>query len=204
MTNKREEYIAWDSYFLGLAAIASFRSKDPSTQNGACIVDPVSRSPLAMGYNGFPRGCEDDEFPWGRDAEDKADTKYPYVEHAERNAIYNAARKGISLDGSILYLYSEKGYYPCDECARAIIQSGIKRVVMGWAIDSETDRYSWDATLRMFEAADIKIDVLCKRVPYEIGDEEISDETIADFDLISRKMDEIAHQLDKTKYEEDE
>jgi len=160
MTGKREEYISWDSYFLGLAALASFRSKDPSTQNGACIIDPILLSPLSLGYNGFPRGCSDDSFPWARDGEKKEDTKYPYVEHSERNAIFNAARRGISLEGSVLYLYSEKGYYPCDECARAIIQSGIKEVRMGWAMEEGTDKYSWEATKKMFEEAGVKVCIL--------------------------------------------
>ena len=114
MSDKREEYISWDGYFLGLAALASFRSKDPSTQNGACVVDPDSLSILAMGYNGFPRGCSDDEFPWARSGESKGQTKYPFVEHSERNAIFNAARKGVELEGSHIYIYSEKGYYPCN------------------------------------------------------------------------------------------
>ena len=204
MNEKREEYISWDAYFLGLAAVASFRSKDPSTQNGACVVDPESKTISAMGYNGFPRGCSDDQFPWGRGGEGipKGKTKYPFVEHAERNAIFNAARKGVSLDGSVIYIYSEKGYYPCDECARAIIQSGITKVVMGWAISGGTDKYSWDETLRMFEAARVDVEVLCPNVPYYgPGDEGIADTTIEDFDLIRAKMDQIVHQLDKTKGE---
>ena len=136
--DKRKEVIGWDACFLSMAAIESFRSKDPSTQNGVCIIDPENLSPLVMGYNGFPRGCSDDAFPWAREAEDKNNTKYPYVEHAERNAIYFAAKKGISLNGAYMYMYSEKGYYSCDECTRAIIQSGIKRVVMGFAISAST------------------------------------------------------------------
>jgi len=194
MSDKREEYISWDAYFLGLAAVASFRSKDPSTQNGACVVDPESKTVSAMGYNGFPRGCSDDEFPWAREAENKDDTKYPYVEHAERNAIYNAARKGVSLEGSIIYIHSEKGYYPCDECARAIIQSGITEVVMGWAIDDVTDKYSWDATLKMFEAAGVEVRVICKRTA-EDGTFESSLKMIDDFGLMEKKMDSIKMQL---------
>ena len=119
MTLKREEYISWDSYFMGLAAVASFRSKDPSTQNGVCIVDPESYTPLALGYNGFPRGCSDDEFPWARKADKIFDCKYPYVEHAERNAIYNDLTQLIRNDinvklnspqGSII-LNWQNGFY---------------------------------------------------------------------------------------------
>jgi len=188
MSDKREEYISWDGYFLGLAALASFRSKDPSTQNGACVIDPDSLSILAMGYNGFPRGCSDDEFPWARSGESKGLTKWPFVEHAERNAIFNAARKGIKLGGSTIYIYSEKGYYPCDECARAIIQSGIKKVVMGWAIDADTDVYSWDETLRMFEASDIEMRVINST---SFGKKNV----VSDFELMAKQIKNIAVQL---------
>jgi len=158
--DKRQDYISWDGYFMGIAALASFRSKDPNTQNGACIIDSATLIPLAIGYNGFPRGCPDDEFSWARTAEKEYDTKYPYSEHSERNAIFNAARKGISLEGSIMFLYSEKGYYPCSECARAIIQAGIKEVVMAFAITGNTDKYDWTATTRMFNASGIQITIL--------------------------------------------
>jgi dCMP deaminase len=158
--DKRQKYISWDGYFMGMAAIASFRSKDPNTQNGAYIVDPVTLIPLSVGYNGFPRGCSDDSFPWVRDGDKEYETKYPYSEHSERNAIYNAARKGISLEGSVIYLYSERGYYPCSDCARAIIQSGIKEVIMAFCIKDNTDKYDWTATKKMFEASKIKIRVM--------------------------------------------
>ena len=156
-SDKRKEYLSWDGYFMGIAATASFRSKDPSTQNGACIVDPIDLIPLSIGYNGFPRGCHDNKFPWTKKAEKEYDTKYNYVEHAERNSIYSAARKGIKIEGSVIYLYSEKGYYPCFDCARAIIQSGIKEVVMSSVISNNTDKYDWTATKRMFKAAKINI-----------------------------------------------
>lgn len=154
--DKRQDYISWDGYFMGIAAIASFRSKDPNTQNGANIVDPVARVSLSVGYNGMPWGCDDDCFPWVRTAEKEIDKKYMYVEHAEKNAIFNAAKKGISLNGSVMYLYSERGYYPCCDCARAIIQSGIKKVIMAFVINENTDKYDWTATKRMFEAAEIE------------------------------------------------
>lgn len=156
MTSKREQYIGWDAYFMALAAVASFRSKDPSTQNGACIVNPLNRNILSIGYNGFPDNCDDDEFPWGRDGNEE-DTKYPYAEHAERNAIYNASKNGIKLEGSYLYLYSEKGYYPCNDCCRGIIRVGIKKVITYNLISENTDKYNWEPTKRMFKANSIEV-----------------------------------------------
>ena len=119
MTTKRTDYISWDEYFMGVALLAAKRSKDPNTQVGACIVDS-NNVILATGYNGFPVGCSDDEFPWDREGEN---TKYPYVVHAELNAILNAS--GRDLRGARIYV----ALFPCNECAKAIIQSGIKEVV---------------------------------------------------------------------------
>ncbi len=118
---KRTDYISWDEYFMGVALLASLRSKDPNTQVGACIVDKDNRI-LSTGYNGFPRGCSDDEFPWGREGEAN-ETKYPFVVHAELNAILNAG--GRPLAGSRIYV----ALFPCNECAKAIIQAGIKEVI---------------------------------------------------------------------------
>jgi dCMP deaminase len=152
---KREDYIGWDGYFVMVAFISSLRSKDPSTRNGACIVDEDNHI-IATGYNGFPKGCGDDDFPWGREKEGE-NSKYPFVVHAESNAILNA---NSSLKGTRLFLYSEKGYYPCCECAKSIIQSGIAEVVMATAIKENTDVYDWSLTKRMFEAANVKIRVI--------------------------------------------
>ena len=116
---KRADYISWDEYFMGVAMLAARRSKDPNTQVGACIVSPDNII-VSTGYNGMPKGCSDDEYPWARDGED---TKYPYVVHAELNAILNAS--GRDLRGSRIYV----ALFPCNECAKAIIQSGIKEVV---------------------------------------------------------------------------
>ena len=104
---------------MGVALLAAKRSKDPNTQVGACIVDE-NNVILTTGYNGFPIGCSDDEFPWNREGEI---TKYPYVVHAELNAILNAS--GKSLKGSRIYV----ALFPCNECAKAIIQAGIKEVI---------------------------------------------------------------------------
>ena len=118
---KREGYISWDEYFMGVAVLASMRSKDPNTQVGACIVDGENRI-LSTGYNGFPSGCSDDDFPWEREG-CFCETKYPFVVHAELNAILNA--RGKNLTGAKIYV----ALFPCNECAKAIIQSGIKEVV---------------------------------------------------------------------------
>lgn len=123
MENKKE-YISWDEYFMGLAILSSFRSKDPSRKVGACIVDPKTNTVLSLGYNYnvFPRACLDSDFPWEKDALLMRDTKYPYVIHAELNAILNAHK---DLQGSHLYTTLE----PCKECVKAIIQAGISKIV---------------------------------------------------------------------------
>ncbi|MCH3918635.1 MAG: dCMP deaminase family protein [Spirochaetia bacterium] len=120
MTKKRSDYISWDEYFMGVAMLSAFRSKDPNTQVGCCIVNPQKKI-VGVGYNGFPTGCDDDELPWGREG-DWLETKYPYVCHAELNAILNST---CNLDGCSLYV----SLFPCNECAKAIIQSGIREVV---------------------------------------------------------------------------
>ncbi len=147
MNEKRQDYITWDDYFMGVALLASMRSKDPNTQVGACIVDEQNRI-LSTGYNGFPLGCSDDDFPWGRDGE-TTDTKYPYVVHAELNAILNS--RGKSLAGAKLYV----ALFPCNECAKAIIQSGISEVI--YLSDKYRDTPLTKASRRMLEAAGIKL-----------------------------------------------
>ena len=147
MSDKRQGYISWDEYFMGVAQLAAERSKDPSTQVGACIVDGEKRI-LSTGYNGFPHGCSDDEFPWNRD-ESKGDTKYQYVVHAELNAILNAS--GKSLAGSTLYV----GLFPCNECAKAIIQAGVKEVI--YLSDKYKTTPNTVASRKMLNAAGIKL-----------------------------------------------
>ncbi len=145
MSDKRRDYISWDDYFMGVALLASERSKDPNTQVGACIVDDNNRI-LSTGYNGFPLGCSDDVFPWDREGE-ATDTKYPYVVHAELNAILNA--RGKNLTGSKIYV----ALFPCNECAKAIIQSGIKEVV--YLSDKYHDTPLTKASRRMLESAGV-------------------------------------------------
>ena len=118
MSTKRDDYISWDEYFMGVALLSGLRSKDPNTQVGCCIVSPDNKI-LSMGYNGLPRGCSDDDFPWTRDGEDPLETKYVYSTHSELNAILNYS--GGSLEGARMYV----SLFPCNECAKAIIQSGI-------------------------------------------------------------------------------
>lgn len=119
---EKDDPISWEEYFMSLAILSSYRSKDPSTKVGACIVNPNDKTILSLGYNGFPRGCDDKEFPWEKGDEDETKTKYPYVVHAELNAILNSHK---DLRGSILYTTLS----PCKECCKAIIQAGIKEVV---------------------------------------------------------------------------
>lgn len=146
MTGKREDYISWDEYFMGVAKLSGMRSKDPNTQVGSCIVS-ADHKILSMGYNGLPIGCSDDVFPWEREAENSLDTKYPFVTHSELNAILNY--RGGSLEGSTLYV----SLFPCCECAKAIIQSGIKTVI--YAVDKYADSPSVIASKRMFDAAGV-------------------------------------------------
>ena len=145
--DKRLDYISWDEYFMGVALLAAERSKDPSTQVGACIVDKDNRI-LSTGYNGFPHGCSDDEFPWNRD-EALGETKYQFVVHAELNAILNAS--GKSLSGARVYV----GLFPCNECAKAIIQAGIKEVI--YLSDKYHNTSSTTASRRMLTAAGVEL-----------------------------------------------
>ena len=145
---KREDYISWDEYFMGVSLLSSMRSKDPSTQVGACIVSNENKI-MAVGYNGFPRGCSDDEFPWERSADKANDTKYPFVCHAELNAILNAG--GQDLRGARIFV----ALFPCNECAKAIIQSGIKEVI--YISDKYAETPATLASKKMFRAAGVKL-----------------------------------------------
>ena len=144
---KRADYISWDEYFMGIAMLAARRSKDPNTQVGACIVSQDNII-ISTGYNGMPKGCSDDEFPWARSGNTDADTKYPYVVHAELNAVLNA--NGRDLRGSKLYV----ALFPCNECAKAIIQSGVKEVY--YLSDKYADSMATMASKRMMDSAGVK------------------------------------------------
>ncbi len=140
----RKDYISWDQYFMGVAKLSALRSKDPDTQVGACIVNQDKRI-VGIGYNGFPMGCADDSFPWSKDGE-PVDTKYPYVVHAEANAILNATQ---SLKGATIYVT----LFPCNECAKLIIQSGIKEIVFESNKDRDKDTHK--AALKMLDASGV-------------------------------------------------
>lgn len=147
--------ISWTQYFMGIAKLSAYRSKDPNTKVGACIVNSDNRI-VGVGYNGLPWGCEDEQFPWKvRDGE-LYDTKYPYVVHAELNAILNSTQ---SLQGCRIYV----SLFPCHECVKAIIQSGIKEIIY------EDEKYSGTqsdrAAKRMLDAAGVKY---TKVEPFEI------------------------------------
>lgn len=141
---KRTDYISWDEYFMGIAMLAAMRSKDPNTQVGACIVNKDNII-VSTGYNGMPKGCSDDEYPWERTGDA---TKYPFVVHAELNAILNAA--GRNVRGSRIYV----SLFPCNECAKAIIQSGIKEIL--YLSDKYADSMATLASKKMLDSAGVK------------------------------------------------
>lgn len=141
----RKDYINWDEYFMGIAILSSMRSKDPNTQVGACIVNEEKRI-IGVGYNGLPKGCSDTDFPWEREGE-FLETKYPYVCHAELNAILNSIK---SLKDCTIYV----ALFPCNECSKAIIQSGIKEIV--YLSDKYTNTDANKASKKMLDIAGVK------------------------------------------------
>lgn len=143
---KRADYLSWDEYFMSIAMLSAMRSKDPSTQVGACIVNSEKRI-LSMGYNGMPKHCSDDEFPWDR-VGSPLSSKYLFVCHAELNAILNC--NSGSVRGCTVY----STLFPCNECAKAIIQSGISEVV--YMSDKYSESDSVLASKRMFDTAGVK------------------------------------------------
>ncbi len=146
MEKRVDNVLTWDEYFMGLAHLSALRSKDPNTQVGAAIVDENHRV-VSVGYNGFPTGVSDDEFPWSREG-GVLTSKYAFVVHAELNAILNSQR---SVRGCTIYV----SLFPCNECAKAIIQSGIKKIVY------ESDKYNGVdtniASKRMLKAAGVEL-----------------------------------------------
>lgn len=144
-TGKRLDYINWDEYFMGVALLAALRSKDPHTQVGSCIVSKENKI-LSIGYNGLPLGFQDDDCSWEREGEE---SKYLYIVHSELNAILNY--RGGSLEGSKIYV----NLFPCNECAKAIIQSGIKEVV--YREDKYKDTVEVQASKRMLLGAGVTL-----------------------------------------------
>lgn len=143
---KRTDYISWDEYFMGVAMFSAMRSKDSNTQVGACIVSDENKI-ISVGYNGMPIGCNDDDMPWEREG-DALETKYPFVCHAELNAILN--RQAVTTQNARIYVT----LFPCNECAKAIIQSGIKEVI--YADNKYPDSDAVKASVLMFEKSGVK------------------------------------------------
>lgn len=155
---KRTDYLSWDEYFMGIALLSAQRSKDPNTQVGACIVNSQKRI-VGVGYNGFPTGCSDDELPWAREGA-FLETKYPFICHAELNAILNSI--GENLNGCTMYV----ALFPCNECAKAIIQSGIKEIV--YLSDKYADTDPVKASKLMFRQAKVNIRKLIVQKNYVV------------------------------------
>ena len=151
-TVKRKDYISWDEYFMAIAKLSAMRSKDPSTQVGACIVGADNKI-LSIGYNGAPNGFDDDKFPWAREG-NNLETKYPYVCHAEMNAILNYRGSRKDLEGAKIYV----DLFPCNECAKIIIQSGIKIVV--YLSDKYADSENNIASRKLFDTCGIEYEKL--------------------------------------------
>jgi dCMP deaminase len=143
---KRNDYISWDEYFMGVAMLSAMRSKDDTSQVGACIVNQKNRI-VGIGYNGFPIGCSDDDLPWVR-VGTFLETKYAYVVHAEPNAILNSS---VDLDECKMFVT----LYPCNECAKLIIQSGIKEVV--YLEHKYPDNEYFIASKKLFDLANVKV-----------------------------------------------
>lgn len=148
------KHISWDEYFMGIAILSSKRSKDPSSQVGAAIIR--DKRVLSLGYNGMPRGCDDVKMPWGKTSSDPLETKYPYVVHAELNAILNSNK---DIRGATLYVTM----FPCNECAKAVIQSGIVEVV--YLSDKHHEEMAGIASNRMLDMAGVKIRKYTGRIP---------------------------------------
>ncbi|XP_020295460.1 deoxycytidylate deaminase-like [Pseudomyrmex gracilis] len=147
VTSKRTSYIDWDEYFMAIAFLSAKRSKDPVTQVGACIVNDDKRI-VGIGYNGMPMGCDDDEFPWNSGPRTSLDTKYLYVCHAELNAVLN--KNASDVKNCTIYV----ALFPCNDCAKVIIQSKIKRVI--YMSDKNANKIQTIAARRMFDAAGIE------------------------------------------------
>ncbi|XP_061535830.1 deoxycytidylate deaminase isoform X2 [Phycodurus eques] len=155
ITKKRDDYLEWPEYFMAVAFLSAQRSKDPSSQVGACIVNQENKI-VGIGYNGMPNGCDDDQLPWARSADDPLETKYPYVCHAELNAIMN--KNSADVKGCTMYV----ALFPCNECAKLIIQAGIKEVV--YLSDKYHNTPEMTASRRLLNMAGIQF-----KAPLQVG-----------------------------------
>lgn len=149
MTLQRENILPWEDTFMAIASVVRLRSKDPSTQVGACVVSADNRI-LSLGYNGAPNRFDDEAFPWSRDHEDDLETKYPYVVHAERNAILNFRGSLREFEGASVFVT----HFPCNECAKEIVQAGIREVV--YLKDSKDSTWEVIASKRIFTETGVK------------------------------------------------
>jgi dCMP deaminase len=147
-TPRTSGVLSWDECFMRIAEVIAQRSKDPQTQGGAVIVDSKNVV-LGMGYNGFPRGIDSDKLPWKRSGDSPvlSETKHAYIVHAEENAVYNSSMK---CEGAKMYCT----LYPCNECAKTIIQAGIKEII--YLSDKYHERDAWLASRKLFELAGVK------------------------------------------------
>ncbi len=148
LNKQRKDYLTWDEYFMSIAKLSSMRSKDPSTQVGACIVGHDNRI-LSIGYNGAPNGFDDTKFPWDREG-DMLNTKYAYVCHGEMNAILNYRGSRKDLEDAKIYV----DLFPCNECAKLIIQSGIKEIY--YICDKYKDTDGVKASKKMLDECGVK------------------------------------------------
>ncbi len=148
VNKQRKDYLSWDQYFMGIAKLSALRSKDPNTQVGACIVSNDNRI-LSIGYNGTPNGFHDTIFPWDREGK-PLETKYLYVCHAEMNAVLNYRGNRKELENAKIYV----DLFPCNECAKIIIQSGIKEVV--YLCDKYANTDSVIASKKLFDCCGVK------------------------------------------------
>lgn len=163
MPDKRTNYISKEDMYMGIARMAAMRSKDPNSQVGAVFVSSNDRI-LSIGYNGFPNGISDDEFPWAREAENEEDTKYPYVVHAEENAILNFRGDLSAFRGSTLYVTM----FPCHNCTKALIQVGVKNIYYG--INKYPDTADFREATKMLDAVGIKYEQFSGKV-YPLRDD---------------------------------
>lgn len=192
-TLKRPDYLSWSDYFMATANLAAQRSKDPTAQSGAVIVDSQNRI-VAVGYNGLPRGCNDDLFPWHDDASadhQSLNNKRMYVCHAELNAVLN--RNGAAVNGCTMYVAA----FPCNECSKVIIQSGIRSIV--YLTDMHAEQSEYQASRRMFEATGIRCEkyvMASKRLRIELNFKIAADDCVGDCATeIETKRDIVDHSM---------
>ncbi len=171
MAGKRTDYISWDDYFMGIAILSAHRSKDPNSQVGACLVSPDNKI-VGIGYNGFPLRCSDDELPWEREAASPYDTKYPYVCHAELNAVLNANTSNLS--GCRIYVT----LFPCNECSKLLIQSGVRKII--YLSDKYHETILCKAARRMLDMAGVAY------APFQPQTERITIDFAREADAVSR------------------